>query len=175
MTLVRCLTFAFLLIASTSLSVSQSVPRTEANTLTGAHVVIPDAGNGKPLLLLLSFSHKSSGDVTLWNKRFKTPYETDPRVQYYELADFQGVPSLIMKMILHGMRRSLQEPERSHTVLLQSEEETWKKLVNYGDPNIVYVVLAAPNGHVAWQSRGPSSDVKAAELEAAITRIAIQR
>lgn len=171
MTLARCLIFAFSLAAATLPAVSQSIPQTDATTLTGAHVAFPESGNAKPLLLLLGFSHKSSGDMAIWNKKFKVPYETDPRVQYYELADFQGVPPFAMKMILHGMRRSIQEPERSHMVPFHSEEAAWEKLVYYNDPKIVYVVFADASGHVLWQTRGPATDSKAAELEAAVARL----
>lgn len=173
MRLTRYLLFA-LLFAAASLSVSQTIPRTEANTLTGAHLVLPDAGSAKPLLLLLSFSHKASDDLTLWNRRFQAAYATDARIQYYELADFQGVPPLMMRMILHGMRRSVREPERSRVVLMESQEDVWKKLVSFGDPTIVYVVLADARGHVVWQCRGPASDEKARELEADIVRMTAQ-
>ena len=149
---------------------SQQIPRTEVTTLTGAHVVLPQEAKGKPLLLLLTFSHKGSDDLAAWNKHFKVPYATDPRIAYFELADFQGVPPFVMKMILHGLRRSVHEPERSHFAPLMTQEEDWKKLVIYGDPKITYLILADESGHVVWQSRGPATDEKAGDLEAAIVK-----
>jgi hypothetical protein len=93
---------------------SQQIPRADVMTLTGTHVVLPIEAKAKPLLLLLTFSHKGSDDLAAWNKHFKVTYATDPRIDYFELSDFQGVPPFVMKMILHGMRRSVHEPERSH-------------------------------------------------------------
>lgn len=148
----------------------QIVPRTEGTTLTGAPVVFPKGGSEKPLVLVFGFSHESSGDVTSWNKRFEVAYEND-RIDYYELADLQGVPSFVIKMILHGMRRSIQEPERSHFIPFFKQEAYWKELVDYNDPKIGYVVLADGSGHVIRRTRGPASDAKAAELEAAITKL----
>ncbi len=58
------------------------------------------------------------------------------------VAEFQGVPSFVMTMILRGMRRAIQEPERSHFATFFSGKEEWKKLVNYSDPKSAYVVLA---------------------------------
>jgi hypothetical protein len=134
-------------------------------------VTFPNAGSEKPLVLILGFSHESSNDVTNWNKHFKVPYATDGRVDFYELADFQGVPSLVMKMILHGMRRSIQEPERSHFAPFYSDEDQWKKLVNFDNANISYIVLANAKGQVIWRAHGPASDQSAAELESALVKL----
>jgi hypothetical protein len=156
---------------SLSLCLAQQIPKTELTTLDGVPLVIPNSSSPRPLLLLLTFSHKGADDVASWNKQFKVPYVSDSRIAYYELADFQGVPSLVMKMILHGMRRSVKEPERSHLAPLYTNEETWKALVKYDDPDITYVLLADATGHVIWRTRGPASEPKATELEGAIQKL----
>ena len=150
---------------------SQQIPQTELITLTNARVSIPIEPGVKPLLLLVGFSHKSSKDASAWNKLFQERYETDPRLDYYEIADFQGVPSFVMKMILHGIRRSLQEPERSHFDPFYTHEQEWKKLVGFDDPDIIYVLLADKTGRVVEQLRGPATADKAAALEAAIVNL----
>lgn len=150
---------------------AQQIPRTELTTLTNTHVIIPIEPTVKPLLVMVGFSHKSSEDVAAWNKVYKIHYESDPRFDYYEIADFQGVPSFIMKMILHGMRRSIQEPERSHFAPFYVHEQEWKTLVGFDDPKITYLVLADKTGHVVWQIHGPATAAKAVELEAAIARM----
>jgi hypothetical protein len=147
---------------------SQLIPATAVKTLRGGRIVLPVPASSKPLIVLISFSHSGGDDAAVWNKDFKVQYETDPRVGYCELADFQGVPGLVMRMILHGMRREVQEPEKSHLGLMYSGEEDWKKLVDYGNPNITYVILADGGGHVLWQTRGPATRSKAAELEKAV-------
>lgn len=153
---------------------AQQIPRTELTTLTDSHVVIPIVPPVKPLLVLVGFSHKSGEDAAAWNKVYKVRYETDPRLDYYEIADFEGVPSLVMKMILHGMRKSFQEPERSHFAPFYAHEQEWKKLVGFSDPNISYLVLADKTGRVVWQVHGPASAAKAADLEAAIAKLQAQ-
>ena len=167
--ILRSLAFSALFLMTIP-SLSQQIPRADVTTLTGTHVVLPKEANIKPLLLLLTFSHKGSDDLAAWNKHFNISYATDPRIDYLELSDFQGVPPFVMKMILHGMRRSVHEPERSHFAPFYTQEEDWKKLVNYGDPKITYLVLADGSGHVLWQTRGPATNGKAAELEAAIVK-----
>lgn len=150
---------------------AQQIPRTQATTLTGAQFVVPkEPPSSKPLLLVLSFSHKADDDLKAWNKHYKTIYENDSRLDYYELADFQGVPSFVMKFILHGMRKSVQEPERSHFAPFYSQEQDWKKLVGYSDPELGYLVLTDGSGHVLFQIHGPASDAKAQELEASVEK-----
>lgn len=151
---------------------AQQIPHTEATALTGAPIVVPVPSGTKPLLVLIAFSHKGGDEIAAWNKKFKTVYETDPRIDYVELADFEGVPSFIMTMILHGMRRSVHEPESSHLAPFFSQDDAWKKLVAFKDSSIAYVVLADPTGHVLWQTTGPPTDEKAAELETAVAAAA---
>ncbi|HEV2416592.1 MAG TPA: hypothetical protein VGX94_02205 [Terriglobia bacterium] len=152
---------------------STLIPRSTDKTLTGASVSIPEAGSKEPLLLVLSFSHKASGDVKKWNNTFQSTYQKEG-VQYYELEDFQGVPSFVMRMILHGMRRSIQEPERSHVVPFFKQENAWKKLVNYQRSDIAYVILADTSGSVISQVRGPFDEPKAANIKRAIAGMRAQ-
>lgn len=147
---------------------AQQIPHTEAKSLANQAIVVPVPASSKPLVVIIAFSSKGGDDTGAWNKAFHMRYENDPRIDYVELADFQGVPSFIMGMILHGMRRSVQEPEKSHLCPFFSQEDAWKKLVGFKDPKVAYVLLADPQGHVVWQTSGPASDEKVAALEAAV-------
>ena len=148
---------------------AQQIPRTEAKSLTDQSIVVPVPGATKPLVVIIAFSSKGGDDSGAWNKAFHMRYETDSRIDYVELADFQGVPSFIMGMILHGMRRSVQEPEKSHLAPFFSQGDAWKKAASFKDPKIAYVLLTDPSGHIVWQTTGPASDQKVQALEAAIT------
>lgn len=147
---------------------SQSVPPTQAKTLKGSAVSFPIAGSSKPLLLRVGFSHESSKQCDQWNKRFKPAYLSEPRIDYYEIADFQGVPSVVMWMILHGMRREIPKDEQSRFVLLYSDGDKWKKLVGYTAPEDAYVIVADPSRNVLWQAHGEPTDAKQTELQAAL-------
>jgi hypothetical protein len=157
------------LLASTVLA--QSLPRLETKTLDEQPVVIPGVGRAKPLLLFIGFSHKSDDDFTKWADEARTPFVTDTRVDYYELADLQSAPALIRKMIVHGMRGSVKEPRRSHVAPFSQHDAEWKMLVNFSDPNVIYVVLSDPQGNVVWKSRGPATEAKAQELEDMIIKL----
>jgi hypothetical protein len=154
---------------------AQQIPRVDVTTLSGGHVVLPEPGSTRPLVIVIAFSAKGGNDAGLWNKRLQPLYTKDSSFEYLELADFQGVPSLIMKMILHGMRRSVHEPERSHLAPFYAAEGDWKSLVGKGNSNvdkrIAYVLVADASGHVRFQTHGPASDAKVAEVRTAITRL----
>jgi len=150
---------------------SQQIPRTEFTTLTGTKGAVPREGGAKPLVILISFSHKGADDLTAWNKLFKSRYEGDPRVDYFELADFEGVPSLVMKMILHGMKRSVPEVERPHFAPFYTHDGEWKKLVSFENPQVTYVIVADSAGRVLWQTHGPASEAGVSDLENAIMKL----
>ena len=150
---------------------AQVVPVTKTETLNGTSVVFPKPGGTKPLLLVLGFSHSSSGDLDNWNRLTKDRYWSDPRIEYYELVDLQDVPSFIKMMILHGMRRGVQKAEQSHFAPFYSDEGKWKSLVHYSEARNVYFVIADPAGHVVWQGHGPATAEKCGELESALAKI----
>ena len=126
----RILAAAPLLLMAAGAVSPQKLPPVQTKTLDGKPVVLPGEGRTKPLLLLLGFSHKSDDDFRKWAERARTPYLSDPRLDYYELVDLQGVPSIIDKMIVHGMRRAVKEPRRSHFAPFYQHEADWKVLVN---------------------------------------------
>lgn len=149
---------------------AQQIPSIEVTTLSSEHVVLPAPGSHKPILIVIAFSSKGGDDNRAWNQRFQPVYTKDSRFDYLELADLQGVPSFIVKMIVNGMRRSAQEPEKSHLAPLSAEGD-WKTLVGLTDKNIGYVLVADPSGHVVFQTRGPATDAKAAEALAALRKM----
>lgn len=130
----------------------------------------PGSDSGRPLLLVIGFSHKSEKQCDSWNDRLKPAYIGESRVTYYELADFQGVPSFVMRLILHGMRRKLSKDEYSYFVPFYSNEEEWKKLVSYSAPEEAYLIVADAGGHVLWQTHGALTDPKYSELQAVIAK-----
>ena len=150
---------------------AQQIPATQAKTLDGTAVSFPDAATGKPLLFVIGFSHKGGEESREWNKRLAPLYLKDAHVLYYEAAVLAGVPSLVMKMILHGMRKDIPGDEQSRFVLLESNEQAWKTVVNYSAPDDAYVIVANPSGRVAWQTHGAVNDAQAAALQSAVAKL----
>jgi hypothetical protein len=119
----------------------------------------------------VGFSRKSSGDFKAWNQRALSPYLTDPRVDYYEVAELQGAPSLIRSMIVHGMRADVPKTEHSHFAPITSGEDEWKKTVGYSASKDTYLILAEPSGHIVWQTSGLPDDAKVAALKQALAKL----
>jgi hypothetical protein len=160
---------ACLVITCTCLA--QSVPSITATALDGSAVTFPRSQSQKPLLVIVGFSRKSSGDFKQWNQRALSPYITDPRIDYYELPELQGVPSLVRTMILHGMRREIPKAQHSHFAPLTAGEDEWKKTVGYSPSQDTYLVLAEPSGHIVWQTSGLPDDEKVTALKQALARL----
>jgi hypothetical protein len=156
---------------TSSSCLAQNIPATTAKALDGSAVVFPKPGDKKPLLVIVGFSHKSSGDFKAWNQQALSPYLTDPRIDYYELADLQGVPSLVRAMILHGMRREVPEAQHSRFAPMTAGEDEWKKIAGYSASKDTYIILAEPSGHVVWQTSGVPDDEKVTALKQALARL----
>lgn len=170
----------YLAIAITSLCLAtvcgaQQVPATQAQALDKSVVVFPQATGQKVLLLVIGFSHQSETECDSWTQRNKAAYMNDPDIAYYELADFQGVPSFVMRMILHGIRHKFPKDEWPHFVPLYADEHAWKTLVGYSAPKDAYVIVADPGGHVLWQAHGAATDPKYSELQAVISKQIVNR
>ena len=150
---------------------AQNIPVTSAKALDGSAVVLPKPADKKPLLVIVGFSHKSSGDFKAWNQQVLSPYLTDPRIDYYELAELQGAPSLIRGTIVHGMRRDVPEDQHSHFAPITWGEDEWKKAVSYSAAKDTYLVLAEPSGHIVWQTSGVPDDEKVTALKQALAKL----
>jgi hypothetical protein len=158
--------------ASAALAASaQQIPHIDVTTLDNGHVVLPAPGSKKPMIIVIAFSARGGDDSGAWNKRFQPLYTKDSRFDYLELADFQGIPSFIMKMIMHGMRRAVHEPEKSHLAPFYSAEGTWTALVGASNRYVAYVLVADSSGHVVFQTHGPATDAKTAAVQVALAKL----
>lgn len=166
----RCVFLLVIAGISPVASHGQQIPATQAKTLDGTAVSFPDATTGKPLLFVIGFSHKGGEQCREWNKQLAPLYLKDAHVLYYEAAVLAGVPSLVMKMILHGMRKDIPGDEQSRFVLLESNEQAWKTVVDYSAPDDAYVIVANPSGYVAWQTHGAVNDAQVAALQSAVAK-----
>ncbi len=145
---------------------SKRVPQTQEKALDGSSVKFPN--NRKLLLLVIGFTHKSDKQFDGWNQKLKADYAHNPHVAYYEMADFQGVPSFVMWMISHGLHRKIPKDEQAYFVPFFHHEDEWKKLTAYSVPADAYLIVASADGRVLWQTHGPQTDAKYTELQQAI-------
>lgn len=149
---------------------AQTIPPVKAKALDDSEVILPKPGSQQLLILVLGFSHKSGENCTPWDKRLAANYLSDPHVTYYQLPILAGAPSFVRPMILHGMRKDVPAAQHSHFVPIYDHEADWKKLVNFSAPDDPYILIAAPDGHVLWQSHGLVTDSAYAEFKSAVAQ-----
>ena len=152
---------------------AEVVPATSVTALDGSLISFPRKEGQKPLLLVLGFSHKSDKTCDSWNRFFTPAHVAESGIEYYELADFQGVPSFVMKMILHAMRKAVPKDERSRFAPFYSDEEEWKRLTEYAAPNDAYLVLTDAIGRIVWHAHGAATGEKYTELQAEIAKLTV--
>ncbi|MGB9431309.1 MAG: hypothetical protein WBQ89_03620 [Candidatus Acidiferrum sp.] len=152
-------------------SQAQTIPPVKALALDDTEVILPKPGGQQLLILVLGFSHKSGDACRVWAKRVASDYTSDPLATYYQLAELQSAPSMVRGLILHGMRKDVPAPQHSHFVPLFDHEVEWKKAVNFSALDDPYILIAAPDGHILWQTHGPVSDSAYADFKSAVAKI----
>ncbi len=150
----------------------QTIPAIQAKALDGSQVSLPAAGDARPLLLMIGFSHQSSKEFDAWDKHLLPSYLSSPAVAFYQVVELQAAPSLVRPMILHSMRGQIHGAESSRYVPIFSEEQKWKSAAGYSAPDDAYLMLCDPSGRIAWQTHGAPDAAKLSELKAALARLA---
>jgi hypothetical protein len=150
---------------------TQTIPSTKTKALDDSEVTFPRPADQQILILILGFSKKSGDVCQVWAKHIRTEMVEDPRVNYYQIANLEGVSSLAKRLILHGIRSGLSPEQQSHFIPLYDNEDQWKKLVNFSAPDDAYLIVASPDGQITWQFHGPFTDASYAELKNAASTL----
>jgi hypothetical protein len=158
--LAKSLVFAVLMALAATLS-AQTIPHTEAETLSGKKIALPDAAAGHPAVLVVAFS-RAGGDASgRWNKQLLQEVGSNQNLHFYRVAVLQDAPKLVRGMIRHGMRGSIPQNEQDSFALLYNDEDVWKRLVDFSEADDAYVLLADSTGRVHWHTHGKAPDQQA--------------
>ena len=142
-----------ILLFAASLS-AQVIPHTEPETLSGKKIVLPDAILGHPAVLIVGFSRAGGDSSGRWAKQLRQEFATDSNVRIYSVAELQDAPKLARGIIRHNMRGSIPQNEQDSFILLYDNEDDWKKLAEFSDPNDAYILLADAAGRIRWRTHG---------------------
>ena len=149
-----------ILLVAASLS-AQLIPHTEAETLSGNKIVLPQAAPGHPAVLIVGFSRAGGDSSVRWDKQLRQEFETDSNVRIYSVAELQDAPKMVRSMIRHGMRGSIPQNEQDSFFLLYDNQDVWEKLAEYSDPNDAYILLVDSAGGIRWRSHGKAPNQQA--------------
>ena len=167
----RLLKLVPLFFVTAALSSAQSIPAIRAKALDNSEIILPSPGSHQVLILIVGFSQKSGKLCEVWSKQISADYHADTRIAYFSLPVLQSAPSLVRPMIVYGMRKGVPTQELRRFVPLYSNESDWKRLVNFSTPDDAYLIVATPDGHLAWQAHGPYSDAIHSDLQKSVATL----
>lgn len=148
-------------------AMSQSIPATKAETLAGRSIQLPEDLKGRALVFVFGFSKKSGEAVRLWNQQLAPVLAGDAGVLYLEGAILADVPGMVRGFVIRGIKKSIPAPDQEHFLSILEDENAWKKLANYREPDEAYVLVTDPVGVVKMVEHGL---VSAAKRDAVIAK-----
>jgi len=145
---------SFVFAAPAEIRAGEPLPELRGEFLTGREVTLPQAAEGQVALLLLGFTYQSRFAVEDWAAKFRTRFQGDPRVTFYEVPIIGGLARLGKWFIDSGMRRGTPKADYEHVITVYRDTDDWKQRVSFGDSDAAYLILLDRNGRVAWQHQG---------------------
>ena len=154
-------TVQLLLLLSIAFSLqAQTIPHTEAETLSGKKIVLPDAFAGHSAILIIGFSRSGGDSAGRWGKEIRKDLADQKEVRIFSVAELQDAPKLARGLIRHGMRGGLPQNEHDSFVLLYQDEDVWKTLAGFSDTNDAYILLVDSAANISWRAHGKSPDAQ---------------
>jgi hypothetical protein len=146
-----------------------TLPRLEADSLGGTHVVLPADAAGKPLVLLLSFTPESQNDVKAWSRAMLADRDASAaNVYVVAVADRTSfVSRKHIRGIVEGAAVGTKQ-QMNDNVLITFSGDGWKTLTPPGDKQTAGVVVCDPNGNVTFAQRVRYSDEALAAVNRAL-------
>jgi hypothetical protein len=145
-----------------------TLPRLEADSLGGHHVVLPDDAAGKPLVLLLVFTAEAEGDLKRWSRKLLEDHVAREAAVYVVVVadrDVLVTRRHIRKMV-EGAAVGTQEQLNDY-VLITFNGDGWLTLVPPGDKKAAGVVVCDATGTVVYAKRVGFTAATLAEVERA--------
>ena len=133
---------------------AQSIPVTRAESLAGNVVNLPADLKGRPAILVLGFSRKSSAQTKPWGDVIEHDFKSDSQINYYQLPMLEQVPRFIRGIVTDGIRKPLSSEQRTRFIPVFQDEAAWKRLAHFAGADDAYVLLIDGAGHVRWQTAG---------------------
>jgi hypothetical protein len=126
-------------------ALSQSLPATEGETLSGKPITLATNLSGKPAVVVIGFSKASSAESGAWVKRLKGDAGL-AGMAVYQVAVLEEVPRLVRGMVKSSIRGSVPVADQGTFVMLFHDEAQWKQFAHYRNADDAYVVLLDGHG-----------------------------
>ncbi len=153
-------------LAAPGVARAATLPRLEADSLGGTHVVLPTDAAGTPLVLLLAYTPESEADLKAWSRAFVDQH--DLAMYVVVVADRQAFMSRKhIRSLVEGAAVGTRE-QIERNVLVTFSGAGWQSLVAPGDKRVAGVVACNANGDVTFAQRIGFSDAHLADVERAL-------
>ena len=131
-----------------------AMPHTEAETLSGKKIVLPDAVNGHPTIVVMGFTKRSQSQTSAWSTHLTKDYAGEPRLQRYSIAVLDDVPAFIRGIVTSSIRRGVPTDQQDTFIILAHDAKPWRDLAAITNADDAYVVLFDESAHVVAQTHG---------------------
>ncbi len=148
---------------------AQTMPATNAETLAGHKVALPDAVRGHLSLFIVGFSRNSKTPTADWNKNLRQQFANDHNLQICQVAELQDAPRMFRSMIVSGIRKGVPPDQQNNFFVLTEGADAWKKWMGFSAPDDAYIVLVDGSGATLWKTHGNFSEGALAELKQHLT------
>ena len=132
-----------------------ALPHTEAETLSGKKIVLPDALTGRPTIVVIGFTKRSQSQTAAWSTQLAKDYGTEPRLQRYSIAVLDDVPAFIRGMAISGIRRGVPKEQQDNFIVLTHDAKPWRDIAGITNADDAYVILVDNTAHIVAQTQGP--------------------
>jgi hypothetical protein len=145
------------------------LPRLEADSMGGTHVVLPHDAGGKPFVLLLAFTKESKNDLRSWSRKLlDDKIDANAEIYVVVVADkTMFVSRRHVRDMVEGAAVGTQAQINSN-VLLTFDGTGWRDLVPPGDKKTAGVVVCDSNGSIVYAKREPFTNGNLADVEKAV-------
>ncbi len=127
----------------------QALPRTEAESLSGRKVTMPEAFGGKPAVVVFSFSKGAGERSADWVSAL-----TKDGAPVWTAAMLEAAPRFIRPMIRSGMRKDAPAAMLDRSLCLYKDEKAWRAALGIVKDEAPVVVGIDAKGQVTWTHQG---------------------
>lgn len=138
------------------LCLSQSLPATVGETLSGRRVMLSEAARGHTTVLVAAFSREGSAGASAWAHAVRADSAL-AGAAVYQIAMLESVPGFVRRIIASNLRKRLSPAEQDNFAVLTQDEKLWRSYFDVTVDQDPYVVLIDANGKVLWRRHGPVS------------------
>jgi len=138
---------------------AQTMPTTAGETLSGKSLVLAQALQGHPGVLIASFSKEAGNGADAWSKAVRKD-STLGGVAVYQAAMLERAPGFIRSMVKSGLRKQIAPSLQDNFVVLIQDEPLWRTYFGVGTDKDPYVVLLDAGGRVLWHGHGDAQNLE---------------